>query len=217
MALKKNPKYDLKAKYSRVLEICMISSLIFLIAAFKLLPAFESGGNIVKETQELVNVEDVIITKRDVLPPPPPKPPIPIEAPSDEEMEDIEIKLTELDIDADITGPPPPQVEETEEVVPDFFVAVEQMPEPIGGIAAILAKIEYPPLAKRAGVQGQVLVTAFVDESGIVQKVELMKGIGAGCDEEAIKAVRNTPFSPGKQRGKPVKVQVTVPVRFVLR
>jgi protein TonB len=217
MALKKNPKYDLKAKYTRVLEICMIGSLAFLVAAFKFFPAIESGGEIVKESQELVNVEDVIITKRDVLPPPPPKPPIPIEAPTDEVMEDMEIELTDLVENAEVTGPPPPPVKETEEVEPVFFVAVEQMPEPIGGIAAILAKIEYPPLAKRAGVQGRVLVKAFVDESGAVQNVELIKGIGAGCDEEALKAVSNTPFNPGKQRGKPVKVQVTVPVKFVLK
>ena len=132
-------------------------------------------------------------------------------------MEDIEIALTELDVNAEIIGPPPPPVKETNEEVFEYFAVVEELPKPIGGIAAILAKLEYPPLAKRAGVQGKVHVKAFVDEKGVVQKVELVLGIGAGCDEEALQAVMNTPFSPGKQRGKPVKVQVVVPIKFVLR
>jgi protein TonB len=59
-----------------------------------------------------------------------------------------------------------------------------------------------------------VFIRAFVDESGSVIKTELIKGIGGGCDEAALDAVRDTKFSPGKQRGKPVKVQVTVPIVF---
>ncbi len=91
------------------------------------------------------------------------------------------------------------------------------MPEPIGGIGAIQKKIVYPEIAKRAGVQGRVFVKAYVDETGKVNKVELIRGIGAGCDEAAMKAVHSTMFKPGKQRGKPVKVQVTVPVLFKLQ
>ncbi len=91
------------------------------------------------------------------------------------------------------------------------------MPEPIGGIGAIQKKIIYPEIAKRAGVQGRVYVKAYVDETGKVTKVELIRGIGAGCDEAAMEAVNSTMFKPGKQRGKPVKVQVTVPVLFKLQ
>ena len=91
------------------------------------------------------------------------------------------------------------------------------MPEPIGGIGAIQRKIVYPEIARRAGVQGKVFVNAYVDEVGNVVKVELIKGIGAGCDEAAMDAVLATKFKPGKQRGKPVKVRVTVPIRFKLQ
>ena len=91
------------------------------------------------------------------------------------------------------------------------------MPEPIGGIGAIQRKIVYPEIAKRAGVQGRVYVKAYVNEVGKVNKVELIRGIGAGCDEAAMEAVNSVMFSPGKQRGKPVKVQVTVPVLFKLQ
>ena len=108
-------------------------------------------------------------------------------------------------------------VEEKKEEAPQYFVAVEEMPEPIGGIAAIKSLIEYPEIAKRAGVEGKVYVLAFVDERGNVTSAKILKGIGAGCDEAAIDAVRKTKFKPGKQRGTPVKVQVSIPIVFKLQ
>ncbi|MCB0732468.1 MAG: energy transducer TonB, partial [Ignavibacteriae bacterium] len=128
---------------------------------------------------------------------------------------DIEIEDTEIDMEAEIAAPPPP-VEEEEEIPVEFFVAVEEMPEPIGGIQGIQQRIVYPEIAKRAGVQGRVYVKAFVDESGAVKKAEVIKGIGAGCDEAAVDAVLKTKFKPGKQRGKPVRVQVSIPILFKL-
>ncbi|PIQ07976.1 MAG: energy transducer TonB [Ignavibacteriales bacterium CG18_big_fil_WC_8_21_14_2_50_31_20] len=217
MALNKNPKVDLKRKYQRYWEISLIISLTILIVAFKFFPKFEQELINIDAPQELIQTEDVEATKQETAPPPPPKPPIPIEAPTDDVLEDVEIESTELDVDATISAPPPPPVVEEEEVEPVFFVAVEEMPEPIGGIGAIQSKIVYPEIAKRAGVQGRVYVKAYVDEAGRVTKVELIRGIGAGCDEAAMDAVKSVMFKPGKQRGKPVKVQVTVPVLFKLQ
>jgi len=108
-------------------------------------------------------------------------------------------------------------VEEKKEEAPVYFVAVEEMPEPIGGIAAIQQLITYPEIAKRAGVEGKVYVLAFVDERGTVTNAKIIKGIGAGCDEAAIDAVLQTRFKPGKQRGTPVKVQVSIPIVFKLQ
>ncbi|PID59687.1 MAG: energy transducer TonB [Ignavibacteriae bacterium] len=216
MALPKNPKVDLKLKYRRVFEISIALALLVMILAFKFFPRVEAEELAVEAPQELVEMEDVEITKQETAPPPPPKPPIPIEAPADEELEDIEIEDTEIDMDEEVTAPPPPPVEEEEEVAPDFFVAVEKMPQPIGGIAGIQKRIIYPEIAKRAGVQGRVFVKAFVDETGTVRKAEVVKGIGAGCDEAAVAAVMKTRFSPGEQRGKPVKVQVSIPILFKL-
>ncbi len=218
MALTKNPKCDLKRKYKRVFETSLILALALLIIAFKFFPKFEKEEIKIEAPQELIEVEDVEHTKQEAAPPPPPKPPILIEAPSDDVLEDIEIAETDLDEDATVEAPPPPPVEEKEEEAePVFFVAVEQMPEPIGGIGAIQKQIVYPEIAKRAGVQGRVYVKAYVDENGNVTKVDLIRGIGAGCDEAAMDAVMKTKFQPGKQRGKPVKVQVTVPVLFKLQ
>ena len=97
-----------------------------------------------------------------------------------------------------------------------YFVAVEQMPSPIGGLQGIQEKIVYPEIAKRAGVQGRVFIKAYINEKGDVDKAEVIKGIGAGCDKAAIKAVKETKFVPGRQRGKPVKVQVSIPIYFKL-
>jgi len=218
VALPKNPKIDLKRKYKRILEISFIISLALLIVAFKFFPKFEQEIAQLDGPQELLQVEDVEHTSQEAAPPPPPKPPIPIEAPSDDVLEDIEISETELDVDAIVEAPPPPpEVDEDDDGEPVFFVAVEEQPSPIGGIEAIQKRIIYPEIAKRAGVQGRVYVKAFVDEKGNVVKCDVLKGIGAGCDEAAVAAVMKTKFKPGRQRGKPVKVQVSIPIIFRLQ
>ncbi len=81
MALPKNPKVDLKLKYRKVFEFSIILALLIMILAFKFFPRVESDQMAVEAAQELVDVEDVEITKQETAPPPPPKPPIPIEAP----------------------------------------------------------------------------------------------------------------------------------------
>ena len=217
MALRKNPKADLRSKYQRVIEISLIISLVLLIVAFKFFPDMSGGDAILEGPQELFTVEDIQHTKQENRPPPPPKPPIPIEAPSDDVLEDIEISDTEIDFEAQIEAPPPPKEEKKVEEEPTYFVAVEEMPEPIGGIKGIQSKIIYPEIAKRAGVEGKVYVLAFVDETGNVTKAEIIKGLGAGLDEAALNAVKQTKFKPGKQRGKPVKVQVSIPIVFKLQ
>lgn len=98
----------------------------------------------------------------------------------------------------------------------EFFVAVEQMPSPIGGIGAIQKNIIYPEIAKRAGIEGRVFVKAFIDTLGNVVKTEIIRGIGAGCDEMSMEAVKKVKFKPGMQRGKAVNTQVTVPILFKL-
>ncbi|GAB4298322.1 MAG: energy transducer TonB [Ignavibacteriaceae bacterium] len=218
MAFLKKPEADMRAKYKRYFEISLIISLVILIVAFKFFPDIKSKEVVLEGPQELFTVEDIQNTRQENRPPPPPKPPIPIEAPSDDVLEDIEIGDTEIDFDAEMEAPPPPPKEEKiVEEEPTYFVAVEEMPEPIGGIAAIQSKIVYPEIAKRAGVEGKVHVLAFVDETGTVTDAKILKGIGAGCDEAALDAVKKTKFKPGKQRGKPVKVQVSIPVVFKLQ
>ncbi len=151
--------------------------------------------------------------EKGVLPKAPPKLPDPIEAPliTTEEV----VNKDESKIEEEISAPPPKEIiEETEE--PIYFVAVEEMPQPIGGLQGIQKLIQYPEIAKRVRVEGKVFVRAFVDENGNVVNAEIVKGIGGGCDEAALEAILKTKFTPGKQRGKPIKVQVTIPVLFKL-
>lgn len=93
-----------------------------------------------------------------------------------------------------------------------YFVAVEEMPEPLGGNEGIDSKVIVPPQAKQKGISGTVFVLAFIDEYGVVRKTMLTKGIGYGCDEAAMTAVSRTRFRPGRQNDQPVKVQMQIPV-----
>lgn len=98
-----------------------------------------------------------------------------------------------------------------------YFVAVQKMPELIGGLYSIQKNIIYPEIAKRAGIEGKVYVLAFIDEQGDVVNARIIKGIGAGCDEAALQAVKLVKFKPGQQEGKPVKTQVSIPIVFKLQ
>jgi protein TonB len=95
-----------------------------------------------------------------------------------------------------------------------YYVAVDQMPVPIGGNESINEKAVYPAQAKANNIQGTVYVLAFIDERGYVKKTSLIKGIGYGCDQAALQAIKSTRFEPGVLHGMTVKVQLTVPVIF---
>jgi protein TonB len=219
--LKNIGKPEIRYHYKLIFEGSIIFSLLIIILAFKFFPDIKSGKVEYNMPQELFTVEDIQQTKQETSPPPPPpKPSMIIESVTEAEIEDIEFSSTELDINQEISAPPPPPPKKEKikiiEEEPVYFVAVEEMPYPIGGIKAIHDLITYPEIAKRAGIEGKVYILAYVNEHGRVTKTEVLKGIGAGCDEAAEYAVKHTKFSPGKQRGKPVKVKVMVPIVFKL-
>ncbi len=217
MALIKSPKADLRRQYKKIMEISIIISLALLILAFKFFPNIKESKVIQQAPQQLINLQDIQQTTQETRPPPPPKPEIPIAVPSEDVLNDITLQSTELNQNAIAPPPPPPKEEKKTDEEPQYFVAVENMPEPIGGIAAIQSKIVYPQIAKRAGVEGTVYIKAYVNKNGIVTKAVLLKGIGAGCNQAALKAVEETKFTPGSQRGKPVNVMVSIPVVFRLQ
>ena len=96
----------------------------------------------------------------------------------------------------------------------DVLDTADEMPEPVGGMEAFLKKVNYPDAAARAQLEGDVVVRFVVDEEGRPSDVEVMSGIGAGCDEEAVRAVRAARFVPGIRDGKPVKVKMTLVIPF---
>ncbi|MDN5213166.1 TonB family protein [Fulvivirgaceae bacterium BMA12] len=102
-----------------------------------------------------------------------------------------------------------------------LFSLVEELPEFEGGMDAFYQyvgkEIKYPLQARQIGIGGHVFVRFVVEKDGSLSGVKSVKGIGAGCDREVIRAIQNAPsFKPGKQRGKPVRVQMVMPVTFTL-
>ncbi|MBO6574193.1 MAG: energy transducer TonB [Rhodothermales bacterium] len=219
MALRKTEKADLKTRYPLFIEVGMILTLALLIVAFRLDLRADSDFNVNLAEQEVVQMEEIQQTQQIERPPPPPRPPVPVEVPNDEILDDDELELdVSLDLDAavDLPPPPPPPADEPEPE-PEIFVIVEQMPDLIGGLGELQSKIRYPEIAKKAGVEGRVIVQFVVNEQGMVENPVVVRGIGAGCDEEAIRAVQQARFTPGKQRGKPVKVKMSLPITFKLK
>lgn len=211
---RKSPQADLKKFYNVYIQVGMIAALVILIVAVKLNLYSAPPNPIAIAEQEEVIMEEVIQTKTIETPPPPPRPPVPVEVPNDEIIEDEIIEMMEFDLDGplDLPPPPPPAEEEEEE----FFIVVENMPELRGGIAGLQKKVTYPEMAMRAGIEGRVTIEFIVNEEGRVENPRVMRGIGGGCDEEALKAVANARFSPGMQRGRPVKVKMSLPITFRL-
>lgn len=127
----------------------------------------------------------------------------------------------------------PVQVEETITVEPmrvdepeqdpnaSIFVIVEEMPEFPGGQDALFAYIgknlKYPEQAVEEGIEGVVYVTFVVEKDGKISGARVLRGIGSGCSEEALRVVSGMPnWRPGKQRGQEVRVQYNLPIRFKL-
>ncbi|MCS7083191.1 MAG: energy transducer TonB [Bacteroidetes bacterium] len=220
---RKAPEADLRRRYTLFMEIGLVVALLLLVVAFRLDLRPRSEFVIVEKPQETVKMEEIEQTKQVDRPPPPPPPPVPVEVPDDKLLEEEDVRFeSELNQQAANLPPPPPPPpaapqQKEPEPEPEVFVIVEEMPELIGGLEGLQRRIRYPEIARKAGVEGTVMVQFVVDENGNVTNAQVIKGIGAGCDEEALRAVQESKFKPGKQRGRPVRVQMTLPVRFRLK
>lgn len=166
--------------------------------------------------------------------PPPPvmvvKTPEIKEVPDDEVLEEAQVQMEEEPQEQVVYGPPsdgpvgppvaaPVAAPVVEDEEPLLFV--EEMPAPDGGMGsfyAYLAKnMKYPEQAKRLGIEGRVFVQFVVEKNGKITDIKIQKGIGAGCDEEAVRVLSSHPaWKPGKQRGRPVRVKMVIPIMFKL-
>lgn len=178
-------------------------------------------------------------------PPPPPPPPVIEEVPEEEILEEeepvfVDQDVTEEDVIEEVEEeppPPPPPPPPPEEL--EIFKVVEQMPrfpgcEDIGGsekdkencakekmLQYIYKNLKYPAIARENGVEGMTVLQFVVSETGAVKDIKVVRDIGAGCGDAAkkvVQAMNNLPqkWTPGKQRGRPVKVLYTLPVKFKL-
>ncbi len=228
MEQKKKPNVDVNRKTWTFFFTGLVVSLALVITAFewKFYDNLEvvSLGQLEAEETEIL---DIPITE---MPPPPPpvlQQPEIIEVPDEEEIKqeiqmelDVEVKEEKAvvkPIKIDAPPPPPQKVEETEEI----FLVVEESAEPEGGMAAFYKyvgkEMDYPKQARRMGVEGRVFVQFVVDKDGSLTDIKVLKGIGSGCDEEAVRVLQAAPkWKPGKQRGRPVKQRMSIPIVFKL-
>ena len=233
--------YVLRKKYKKSVSISLIIALI-LIGAAAAYPVIATILNKKKYVFENRDVSAEMMAKPlDAEPPPPPPPPPP-------ENIEQKVKFTapvvvndtvdegltsQEDLAAKPSNEAPPTEEELapkeekkqvieQEVKPEPFTVVEEMPAFPGGEADmykfITSNIKYPEEAKELGIQGKVFVNFVVEPDGSISGVKIMRGIGGGCDEEAIRVVKAMPkWIPGKQRGVPVRVYFNLPIKFTLQ
>ncbi|MBC7892364.1 MAG: TonB family protein [Sphingobacteriaceae bacterium] len=113
------------------------------------------------------------------------------------------------------------EVVEVKPVTEEIFTVVEQQASFPGGAEALgkflLKNLKYPPEAQRANVQGKVFMSFVVSPDGSISDVNVLKGLGFGCDQEATRVVKSMPrWAPGKQSGRAVKSRFTLPITFQL-
>lgn len=229
METKKSLTADLEKKKMVFTQFGIVFALLVTLAAFEYKSYDRRIINLDQRIEEVVQEEIIPITEQKLKPIEPPEVPkqttVLMIVENDEIVEDV------LEIDADIKQNteieayivPPTQREQEEEVVEaEIFTVVESMPEFPGGEAAMMSfiakNIKYPSFARESGIQGRVFVNFVVEPTGLVSNVKILRGIGGGCDEEAIRVVQSMPkWTPGKQRGKAVRVSFNLPVRFTLQ
>ena len=226
MEEKKSPKADLEGKKLMFIQIGMIISLFIAWLAFehKSYDKREIDPSLLRQT-EVLDEEMVEITKQEEQKPQPvemPKQTTQLEIVQDDvEVEDIEINA-EVEQNEVIEEYVAPEVVEDEVVEQEIFKIVEEMPSFPGGEQKLMKyvgdNVKYPQIARETGIQGRVFVNFVVEPDGSVSNVSVLRGIGGGCDEEAMRVVKNMPkWKPGKQRGKAVRVQYMLPINFTLK
>ena len=226
MEEKKSPKANLENKKLMFIQIGMIISLLIAWAAFEY-KSYDKRQLDESFKRQAENIEEdlVEITKQEEQKPQPvevPKQTTQLEIVNDDvETEDIEINA-DVQQDEVIEEYVAPEVVEEEVVEQEIFQIVEEMPAFPGGEAKLMEyvgkNIKYPQIARETGIQGRVFIGFVVEPDGSVSNVKLLRGIGGGCDEEAMRVVKSMPkWKPGKQRGKAVRVSYQIPVFFKLQ
>lgn len=224
----KSHKANLDEKRFVFLEIGLVVSLILVFFAFNVKSYKKISVDTLFSPSTEITEEIVPVTVQQAkeLPPPPPKTVTKIRI-----VEDNIDVTSDIDIDVEADQSTviekyvpyvPPVVQEEEEIKEDqVFVVVESMPSFPGGNVALLnylnSNLKYPALAKEMGISGRVFVSFVVEKDGSVTDIQILRGIGGGCDEEAIRVVKNMPkWIPGRQRSIPVRVRFNLPVKFTL-
>lgn len=225
MEVKKSPKADLEKKRFVFLEVGLIIALGLVFLGFEAKTYEHKDLEGIERTVEIVEEEMIEITQQEVTPPE-------VQAPQvttilNEVDDNVQIEddiVINVEADEKTTYEEYKPVEVKKEVVEEeeeIFIVVETQPEFPGGEEARLkfigSNIKYPQVARELGVSGTVYVEFIVGKDGKISDAKIVRGIGSGCDEEALRVVKMFPnWKPGKQRGKAVSVRFRMPIKFTL-
>jgi len=225
MEAKKNPLADLENLRPLFFATGLVTALTMVVLAFDWHTVEDQPTArklAAKETDHLIEIPPT-----EQPPPPPPQRVQPlkvVEVPDEEKLtEELSITLDQETV-AEFTPENAPviEVKAEEEETDQIFLVVESEAEFKGGRTALVKfvseNLKYPNQARRMGIEGKVFLSAVIEKDGSVTNVQVLKGIGAGCDEEAVRVVSKLPnWIPAKQRGRPVRSRITVPITFVMQ
>lgn len=226
MDVKKSPKASLEDKKFLfvLMGLVMVLSLIYIGFEWtdREVTVYQADNTSLNAEEEI----EVVQTAQELPPPPPPPAPEVVEVlnivENNVEVASVNIN-TEDDKNKEVAISAPvvsgPIVEEEDQVV---FQVVEKMPTFPGGDAALFKflgdNVKYPVIAQENGVQGRVICQFVVNKDGSIVDVEVVRSVDPSLDKEAIRVIKSMPkWSPGQQRGKPVRVKYTLPVNFKLQ
>ena len=228
MEAKKTPKADLEKRRGLYLEIGLVVILALALVAFNIKSYDKEVKEVSTRTADVEIDADIIQTSEDTPPPPPPEEPevvateLNVVENDAEDIHEVGIINAEAKADEALEFTRVEVKEEVEEAEEEVFLVVEEDPEFPGGLDAlskfIADNIKYPQLAKENNITGKVFVSFVVEKDGRVGQVKILRDIGGGCGNEAVRVVKMMPrWKPGKQRGKAVRTQFNLPVNFDLQ
>ena len=198
----------LKKNYPLIIRLTTLVGIILIILNFLIYPRFINTLSFETVDQLIIENIDIPQTQQIDNTPPPARPSIPV--PSDDEDIAEDLTLDELDFDdfSNMDAPPPPP--SGPKVV---FIPYDDPPVAMTPIRPV-----YPDIAQEAGIEGVIVVQAFIDEKGRVKETLILKGVpNTGLDEAAMEAIKTTRFRPAKQRERAVGVWISIPVNFRLK
>ena len=227
LEIKKYPHADLNTKRSLIFSISLLITISIVLFAFEMK---QYDKTIVEITSKKTNVFETMVDVPSTQITPPPQEiivqqPQLVAVPDEEEIKEeikftFDVEVTENTKIEEYVPVDQPKVQE-EETTEEIFVVVEDNAEPKDGYPGfykfVSENIKYPAPARRMRIEGRVYVEFIVNKDGKITDAKTVKGIGGGCDEEAERIVMAAPpWNPAKQRGKPVRQRMVLPITFKL-
>lgn len=226
MELKKNPKADLEKRKGIYIELGLIVALAAALVAFNV-KSYDQEEIEVTERTVIDEVEEIVLQTQQEETPPPPEPEAPeviteVHVIDNDQESDNEIGLINMELTDDIEmgdAVAAAPVEEEEVKEEPIYIVVEQVAEFPGGEEALYKylkdNIVYPNIARQTGIEGKVYIRFVVERDGSISNVKVMRDIGGGCGEEAMRVVKSMPkWKPAKQQTRTVRSEFNLPVNF---